>query len=55
MAIDLNDYLKVSVSGIDGHGSVYAYLDKENFYLDNITVFDKGIIINHNKNRANLH
>lgn len=36
MAIDLNDYLKVSVSGIDGHGSVYAYLDKENFYLDNI-------------------
>ena len=32
MAIDLNDYLKVSVSGIDGHGSVYAYLDKENFW-----------------------
>ena len=24
-------------------------------YLKGLTVFDKGIIINHNKNRANLH
>lgn len=26
-----------------------------NYTNDQITVFDKGIIINHNKNRANLH
>ena len=25
------------------------------FILKSVTVFDKGIIINHNKNRANLH
>lgn len=25
------------------------------FILEQLTVFDKGIIINHNKNRANLH
>ena len=25
------------------------------FIPDSLTVFDKGIIINHNKNRANLH
>lgn len=25
------------------------------YYAKWITVFDKGIIINHNKNRANLH
>lgn len=25
------------------------------FAVFGITVFDKGIIINHNKNRANLH
>lgn len=36
MTINLNDYLKVSVSGIDGQGNVYTYLDKENFYLDQI-------------------
>ena len=36
VTINLNDYLKVSVSGIDGQGSVYTYLDKENFYLDYI-------------------
>ena len=24
-------------------------------FADDVTVFDKGIIINHNKNRANLH
>ena len=28
VTINLNDYLKVSVSGIDGQGSVYTYLDK---------------------------
>lgn len=25
------------------------------FVINSLTVFDKGIIINHNKNRANLH
>jgi len=28
---------------------------KIEFYVEDLTVFDKGIIINHNKNRANLH
>ena len=27
----------------------------EEFYQIHVTVFDKGIIIKHNKNRANLH
>jgi len=32
-------------------------MSTKNIYLFKvvITVFDKGIIINHNKNRANLH
>lgn len=28
---------------------------EDKYITEAITVFDKGIIINHNKNRANLH
>lgn len=35
-------------------GDSITYINQRHSLI-HITVFDKGIIINHNKNRANLH
>lgn len=37
-------------SDLDVDAPLYRIMPKKH-----LTVFDKGIIINHNKNRANLH
>lgn len=46
----------------DYEAVIGVHVDKEHIHahtvfnsVNSITVFDKGIIINHNKNRANLH
>lgn len=54
-------FLIITLSIIINVGNSTVVMAKENIVTEivdfpvTITVFDKGIIINHNKNRANLH
>ena len=51
----VNKHLSVCIDGIEEDQKMPVPRCSECGFLQCVTVFDKGIIINHNKNRANLH